>query len=489
MLDAPFAPGLRAFFTALADADWPARVPSCVFIRDFDSLPESAPFDIDLVCNRNDWPKLRALVRECAGGLIVSETAAEQALYILLIDLEGPADTHRHAFLEVRDTLAVPSRQFAVTPAADISLGAADIPRTGEHGLPQPPRDWHAAFTLLQALRKSDTAKYLSRYRAFDAATRESAQDLLSGRMGFPAGDIENWLAAPAPRPRGNKGTPAPAPRDTHEKLRRFCADRLFFLPLLKLDFFTIHGPDGAGKSTTCAEIARLIEGLPFGLHQFHHSEGWKEGRRRDPRTGQVNKPQAVAATAAQPSLLRRIARGAYRLMPEGMREFWLWNSHFVNYNRKFTRFLLDNRNSGYILFADRYVYDVRIKYIVETEHPSWLVLGYYRLHCALVPKPRYGFVLVDDPAKIVARKDELTEEQVTRFIGWIMRILRERRMPHTVVPIDGRPPRAVAAQIACELIERQGEDLIRHMRTFVSEIEAAEEDSAGEPAPLRAAV
>ncbi len=488
MLDAPFSPALRGMFERLAGADWAARVPSALFIRDFENLPASAPFDIDVVCDRDEWDDLRALLQECAEGLIVSEDAALQALYVLVIDLEGPADTRRHAFFEVRDKLRAPARQFAVAPASDIELASDDVPRDDGAGLPRPETAWHAAFTLLQALRKADVDKYISRLNAFDAATRGAARNILTSTLGFPGEALDRWIVSPTARPR--RTAVADPDISRREKLRRFFADRLFFLPLLSLDFFTIHGPDGAGKSTTCDEIGKLIEGLPFGLHQFHHSEGWKEGRRRDPKTGERATPKAVIPVADEPSVLRRTARTIYRLLPEGVREFWLWNSHFLNYNRKFTRFLLDNRNNGHIMFADRYVYDVRIKYIVETPKPSRLVRGYYRLHSALVPKPRFGFVLVDDPAKIVARKAELTEPQVALFIDWIMRVLHERRMPHSVVPIDGRPPRAVATQIARELLERQGPDLIRHMRTFVSDLEAADAAAdPGEPEPLRAAV
>lgn len=490
----PFSPALTAFLDHLIAIEWRAQVPSCLFIRDFEDLPYSAPFDIDLLCAQADWPALLEQIGSAAtqNGLIVSHHASSPALHVLVVDVTGPLETRRHAYFEVRTVLDLPARQFAIAPASGISLTSESIPHAAESGLPVPTPDWHCAFLLLQALRKRDHAKYLRRVMHFEVAQRHAACELLISEFGFSRNALAQWLEAPTPRIASTESNGAPLAGTG--RLRTFCANRLFFLPLLKLDFFTIHGPDGVGKSTTCDEIARLFDGLPFGLYQFHHSEGWKSGRQRN-----VEKVKPVASASSHhespaPSWPRRIARGIYRWLPQPLKEAWLWNSHFVNYNRKFTRFLLDNRNAGNIMFADRYIYDVRVKYIIETAQPSWVARSYYRLHCLLVPKPRFGFLLVDEPAAIVARKNELTETQVSQFIFWIKRVLNQRRMPYEVIPVASRTPSEVASEIAQKLISLEGNGLIAHMRMFVTRLEAldaAETDAHNglEPDMLRSAV
>lgn len=476
-LGASFSPSLKTFLGKLIGTDWSAKCPDCLFIRDFEDLPETAPFDIDLLCGREDWPTLTAIVRDAAAecGLLVSVYSSELALYLLVLDVDGPVDQRRHAFFEVRHTLDLGAFQFALRPSGNIVLRTPDIARKGGPGLPVPKSDWHCALLYLQALRKPDTAKYLRRISIFGSNDRDAARGLLASRLGFEESQLEAWLATPAPIAR-RQPQPTPAfPPDRRTRLRAFCASYLFFFPLLKLDFYTLHGPDGVGKSTTCDTIEKLFEGLPVGLHKFHHSEGWKEGSRRSTANSAQAQSASSATPSARPSALLRLARIVYRGLPEPLRQFWLWNSHFVNYNRKFSRFVLDNRNVGNILFADRYLYDVRVKYIVETERPSWLTRGYYRLHSALVPKPCFGFVLVDEPAAIVARKDELTEVQISRFIEWIVRILKKRGMVHIVIPVAGRTPDEIAREITRKLIELQGPGLILHMRAFVSRLEAAD--------------
>ncbi len=494
-LDAAFSDGLQAFLNGILTADWGRRVPSLVFIRDFEGLPTHAPFDIDALCAQEDWPELVDLMKTLATqhGLFLAENRSESSLHILVLDIGNDTSDRRHCYFEIQKNLKIPASQFTVQPGSNlVAVAPSDVPRAKDKRFPVPESSWQILFILFQALRKANSGKYLDRVSAFTAADRAASVSLASERYGFALDQLTDWLSAPV-RSQAAKAASSPTVSGWRQRLAPFCVDYLFFLPLLRLDFFTLHGPDGVGKSTTCAEIAQLFENLPVGLYQFHHSEGWKEGRRREPDGERAPRRKPTTGQPDNASMLRRISRGVYRWLPESLKALWLWNSHFVNYNRKFTRFLYDNRNTGDILFADRYIYDVRVKYIVETPQPSWLVRAYYRLHCALVPKPRFGFVLVDTPEAIVSRKDELSEAQVTQFIDWIGRILRQRRMAHIVIPVNGRPPRAIACEIATNLLTRRGGDLIADMRAYVSRLESAETNTSSPPvseiAKLREAV
>ena len=484
-LDAPFSLGLKNFLIDLGSVDWSSIAPSCLFFRDFEYLPYSAPFDVDLLCKAEEWCNFSKLVNKYAKkhDLRVATRSSENSLHVLFIDIDGSPDTRRHLFFEVRSTLRIPANQFAVAPSRTIEVEPDIVPRTRYNGLPVPVPAWQCAFLSLQALRKPNPLKYIARIKMFDKKEQLDATDALASRFGFKRDEIEHLSDLPhatvKPLIRGRTDS-----QTIPERLRHFCVKYLFFLQPLHLEFFTIHGPDGVGKSTSCEKLAELFDGLPIGLYQFHHSAGWKESRRRTKASDEHSQSKTSEQPRETTSRLRRLVRNVYRIMPLVVQEFWLWNSHFTNYNRKFTQFLFDHRNAGKILFADRYVYDVRVKYIVETPHPKWTVRAYYWIHCVLVPKPRFGFVLVDAPAAIASRKAELTEHQISQFIDWITRILLRRRVSHIAIPVAGRTPRAIAREIMQHLLELKGPELIAYMRAYVSQTEDLECHSQNKRTP-----
>ncbi|WP_300302004.1 hypothetical protein [Ferrovibrio sp.] len=480
-IEAAFSPRIQALLLELAASDWTAISPSCLFFRDFEGLPKQAPFDLDLLCDAAEWDSLLRHVHKLSeqDGLLCFHRKADSSVYILLLDLAGPPDARRHCFIEIRPDLAIPAKQFAVQPAAQVSILPATVPRASAAGLPVPVPSWHCAFLMLQALRKARPDRYIAALDAFALATREAALHILAD-LGFEPDAVRRWLADPKPLPR-RTSSPAPAWRD---RIAMLCVKYLFFLPILSYEFFSLHGPDGVGKTTTCREMEALFTGLPIGLYMFHHSEGWKHGRRRPRETAaaaprQVAAPLAAAGSAESSQTgqaagpLHRVLRAIYRLLPEGLQDLWVWNSHFINYNRNFSRFLYRYRGKGEILFSDRYLYDVRIKYIVETPKPKWLVRAYYKLHCGLIPPPSYAYILTDDPAAIASRKNELTASQIEKFIGAIRIALQQHGVAAEEIAIAGRSPQAVAIDIATRLFRRMDARVIEYTKAYMTHLES----------------
>lgn len=473
-INADFSPAIGGFFLNLMSSALAKSAPSCLFFRDFEQLPQRAPFDLDILCNRTQWQALLARFRQLAQqfDLLMSVRQTPKSTYVLLLDLAGPAENRRHCFFEIREDLDIPSDQFAVVPSLSrVMIASGDAARAAASGLPVPTPGWHSAFLILQALRKSQPDRYLAIVRGVPPAVLDEALGIL-GRYGFDATQLAAWLASPrpvAPRPRRQ---PATTWRD---RIRIFCSRYLFFLPLVNHEFFSLHGPDGVGKTTTCLEIERLFAGLPLGLYMFHHSEGWKGARRR-PEAAAGATPvatRAAAGPAAKPGPVHRLLRLIYRAMPEALQDLWIWNIHFIVYNRRFSQFLLRNRGHGEVLFSDRYLYDVRIKYAVETPHPKILVKAYYKLHCGILPRPNRAFILTDDPAAIARRKDELTETQIRRFLDGIREALRQHGVPTEEIAIEGRLPRAVALDIATRLLRRMDASVIDYVKAYMHQLEA----------------
>ena len=51
---------------------------------------------------------------------------------------------------------------------------------------------------------------------------------------------------------------------------------KVFFQKYNEPGLFTVLGPEGVGKTTTCGMVAEIFKNLPFPLLKFHHTGHWK---------------------------------------------------------------------------------------------------------------------------------------------------------------------------------------------------------------------
>ncbi len=150
---APFSRRLQAFHRDLASLRWPDLAPTCVFVRDYEALPRSAPFDIDLMAADRDLAACVRLITDTAQAQDLESVVkpASTGINILVLDLT-PAHAYRTwVYYEIATHKRL-TRDLVLTPEAMTIIG--------DTGLPVPSTEWRFLINLLQALRKGDLEQY-----------------------------------------------------------------------------------------------------------------------------------------------------------------------------------------------------------------------------------------------------------------------------------------------------------------------------------------
>lgn len=149
----PFTTRLQEFHRALSNIDWERDMPGCLFIRDYENLPTSASFDIDMMADEGVWKTLEAVFSSIAeqNELICMSRTSPSGLFILLFDVHKEADRRGWAYYEVRKELPFIKGE---------GISAREIEISCESGLPLPSKQWQFLLFLHQGLRKGKVAKY-----------------------------------------------------------------------------------------------------------------------------------------------------------------------------------------------------------------------------------------------------------------------------------------------------------------------------------------
>ncbi len=230
----------------------------------------------------------------------------------------------------------------------------------------------------------------------------------------------------------GNAGTPPfdpcqpeiPAPsvaRDYAKKLRRsFKTKALLLAPFRTLFLLSrhwlaeaatylrpkglhiaIYGPDGAGKSTVMEGLTARIREL-FGEHHTHH---WRPGTLPD--LGLLLRQRAASQTpVADPH-----SKAPHSLPAALFRLAYYWLDYWLGWLPR----IYKCRAKVHLVLFDRYAHDWwcdprRYRFAL----PQWLL----RLAARTVPQPDFTFVLLADAATLVARKNEISAENIEGLLA-----------------------------------------------------------------------
>jgi hypothetical protein len=463
----PFAPGVRTFHERLASADWPKLAPSFVFVRDYEGLPARAPFDIDAMADTDDLQSCRAVFEETAEalGLVCLVQAGSAGINILVLELTHAPAYRTWSYFEIATHKKL-ARDFTVLPRE------MTIERTG--GLPVPSNAWRFATNLLQALRRSN----LDRYQAVLKACLRDTPDcwtLAAEKLGLDKTGIDEILASAKPLTHWQDRLgvtvkppkPAAAPRSWRNRLRLAALRRLYVMSSKELYLISVHGADGVGKSTACERVAGMFAGYPIGLDAFHHVTSWKHKTDRSTKAG----PAATVETPpAKTSPLRASLKFGYRVSPEFVRDWWRAMTGYHHYGRSLNQKVFQGYLDHRIMILDRYVYDMFLKLgIRKAAGRLGTLVGY--LACRFMRRPLRAVLIVDSPAAVIARKQELTLQEIDDYQTAMERLLRRLRVPHTVIQVSGRDADAVADELARAIIGALGTDLLQLMRYAVNPV------------------
>lgn len=457
-IDRPFTPALRSYFRDLASLDWAASVPSCVFVRDWENLPERSPYDIDLMADAGEMDACASALVDAAAsrGLECVVRPASTGVNILVLDLVVAPDRRNWAYFEIATRKRL-TRDIVLTP------GAMEIAR--DRGLPVPAPAWRYLINLLQAFRRGD----LERYRpVLDACAHEEpdCSRLVSSTFGIDPADLTGMFAESASLTEWQKRLkvavkppkPSPKPRSIGNRLRLWAVRRFYFLPTPELYAVTVHGPDGVGKSTACDTVSAMFAGFPVSLEAFHHVTSWKKSLA----------PQPAPDPQAPITFPRRLLRAGYRMAPELVRDGWRTLTGYHYYAKRLNERVFVGYLSRRVMLLDRYMYDMYVKQRIRGEiGPLGKLIGF--TCCAAMRRPRRAILLTDIPDRIIERKQELSLDEIASYQRAMRRLLRRLVVNHTEIEVNGRSREEVARAFARTIIQAIGPDLIQLMRYAAS--------------------
>jgi thymidylate kinase len=199
--------------------------------------------------------------------------------------------------------------------------------------------------------------------------------------------------------------------------------------------FIVFLGPDGAGKTTTAILLAKLIR--LCGLSVKHSHLGSRPAIL--PRRAMFNMGAPRSAEAEKSGYLILRVRDIFRYF-----------YHFFDYLTAYFFNIRRDVNNGVIVIIERYFYD----YILAFERKNIGISKKFieSTFRAFMPKPGILFFLFNDAKEIIARRDELTEEQINGYEREVER-LKSNNQKLVKVKTD-IPPEKVAGKLAVFIFE-----------------------------------
>ena len=198
--------------------------------------------------------------------------------------------------------------------------------------------------------------------------------------------------------------------------------------------FFVVSGAHGVGKTTVLEACGALFDCRGIAVRRFHHIVD-----------GVPNKA-GHGRTDDRPRLWWR------RLVPAPVKMLITATLNELRYVRGINRILAGAAAEARIALSDRYAYDRLVD--LRLRRRPLIQRAAVRVVCALLRHPTLTIMLTDDPAAVYQRKQELTQDQIERYQDDLADLCQRLGAPFVVVPVDGRGPNAVAAQIVTEILD-----------------------------------
>jgi hypothetical protein len=463
LLNLPFTPSIKAFNRSLAELPWQKVFPGAVFIRDYENLPERAPFDIDILVPKSLWSSLKSSLSDCAekSGLITTIRQGENSLLILVFD-PSPNETGRSwAYYEIRDTLTLTDN---LVVAGEIV--AVDYFK----GIPCPNTDWLLLLGFVQAVRKNRLDQKKSELLdllvmsptalAFTATKLKISESSLMKYM------KDDWRCMDVASVLGISMQPikqVPEPKLT-SVIKRKILRKMFFLQNKSLLLYTLHGSDGVGKTTVSELVEKAFSNYPLPLTTFHHVTGWKHSSRNAGGDESVKKSSKRSPQSVVKPKWRCVLSAVYKRLPAWVREAWLLGVHYIRYCTRLNNLIMDRHEEGAIVLVDRYLHDMWVKNILMLHGGQYID----RLFAHLFRKPRLAILLVDEPEKIHARKQELTVNEIALYQDCIKDVLACTEVRYKVIPVNKRTAEQMARKVIEVLLNDMDNRLINLMRAEV---------------------
>lgn len=449
----PYSDNIQSFFCHLKTFPWSSDLNSVVFVRDFSDLPVYSKYDIDIIADKKCQHKLLNYLISASEefGLAISSKMTVNACFILIIDLDSRSMGRRWAFLEVGDVTKYTSH-------FSISADSIEIILDPKLGIPVPRRDWQIAISILHSIRNGRLLPNNINSNNISKEITDSVSSIFHKYLQIQninrcdIFDVNSEFYRDLSRVVLKKNKKTLPSKSMFSYVKSILQKKFYIIPTKNSAVFSLHGPDGVGKTTTCSEVEKIFEGVPLGFDCFHHISGWKR------RSEEKNLPPKRKKV----SLVREIARFVYRnILPKRWRDFYSLISSYNYYLARLNRRTIESVSRGRLLLIDRYVYDLVAKTTLEGRHNVFIG----RIISKLISSPSVSFVLIDDPEKIRCRKQELTLDEIRRYID-MMRVFVPRSRYKEIV-VSGKNPQEVAREVSKYILQNCGDNITSYLKSY----------------------
>lgn len=208
--------------------------------------------------------------------------------------------------------------------------------------------------------------------------------------------------------------------------------------------FLVITGAHGVGKTTVLAACNDWFVAKGIAVTPFHHIAVGAPGK----ATPNGHETETAAAAPAR--------RGVWgKLVPTPLKLIVVTVLDELRYIHGITRILRRAAAEQRVAIADRYVYDRLVALRLRGRPP--IQRAAVRITCSLLRHPTLTILLTDRPDAIHARKQEMTVDEIRRYHDELVTLCQELGIPFIEVPVAGRDPDMLAADIGQRILETLG--------------------------------
>ncbi len=399
-----------------------------IILRDHNTLPKSAGFDIDILIGKEEFASFLQTIKTYFADknqFICQVKNKRYGAKIAIINCHEILPNERNwVLLDIQFFISIGRFKIArdmLTTSKDYNAKRYVLDK-----------EWINFLIFIQDIRKSRKTMFSSN----DLEVFFRSYPEISAAVGYVGEDIDLFVKKVGLHPYLKQKR-----KTTSLTWKYKLQSYLFFIHKYKPFFVCVSGPDGVGKTTLINNIVGLLKCFPFLLNSYHHTTYVKS----------INQ-QKDNALVHRPLYWRFIKT----ILPEKLLQYLRVILAEIRYAIALNQAIIKSYAQDKLLLLDRYVLDRYLK--MQTHKKSKFQTFMTYLLTYLMRKPSVLIIPKDTPRNIRKRKQELSEKEIERYYHDASRYWRKRRINAYEIDVQKFSQQELAVE-ALKLIFRSMEE------------------------------